>query len=102
VLWWAIHEFGIAGAAAAWTLRVVVDAVALYWSASSLMPEVRKECGYAMAWILFGGTSLGAFLSFEQEMRAMASTSMVLVVLVLLTGFIWAGWHLRRLWSSMK
>ena len=33
LLWWALHRFGLTGAAGAWTLRVTVDAMLLFWAA---------------------------------------------------------------------
>lgn len=30
-LWWALHRFGLVGAAVAWTVRVAVDAALLFW-----------------------------------------------------------------------
>jgi len=38
VLWWAIHSTGILGAAWVWTLRVLVDMVALVWLGERSLP----------------------------------------------------------------
>lgn len=32
LLWWALHRFGLSGAAGSWTFRVVADAVLLFWA----------------------------------------------------------------------
>lgn len=41
LLWWVLPEYGILGAAAIWTLRAWVDAIALYIMALILVPECR-------------------------------------------------------------
>lgn len=38
LLWFAVHRWGIAGAAAAWTIRVVIDAVLMAWCAQAVAP----------------------------------------------------------------
>lgn len=37
VLWWAIHNYGIEGAAIAWVGRVALDAVLLFWLSTGLL-----------------------------------------------------------------
>jgi O-antigen/teichoic acid export membrane protein len=39
LLWWAIHRFGILGAAMVWTGRVVVDGAVLFWLASRFLGD---------------------------------------------------------------
>lgn len=41
LLWWVLPEYGILGAAAIWTLRAWVDAIALYIMSLILVPECR-------------------------------------------------------------
>ncbi len=41
LLWWAMTRFGLVGAAAAWTARMVADTTALFLLASRVLPEVR-------------------------------------------------------------
>ena len=36
-LWWAIHQYGILGAAVTWTARVLADAVLLFWLSGRLL-----------------------------------------------------------------
>jgi O-antigen/teichoic acid export membrane protein len=43
LLWWALPEYGILGAAATWTLRAGVDAIALYIMSLILVPECRSS-----------------------------------------------------------
>ncbi|MDA8429806.1 MAG: flippase [Geobacteraceae bacterium] len=42
LLWWILKQYGIVGAAIAWTLRVVVDAILLMWVAHRMNPLVHK------------------------------------------------------------
>jgi O-antigen/teichoic acid export membrane protein len=37
VLWWAIHHYGVLGAATAWTGRVALDGVLLFWFSSRFL-----------------------------------------------------------------
>lgn len=41
LLWFALKQYGIAGAAVAWTLRVTVDWVLLLWVTKRLIPSTR-------------------------------------------------------------
>jgi O-antigen/teichoic acid export membrane protein len=66
VLWILTTTFGIVGAAMAWTLRCIVDAVAMFWAAGLSRRDVASAiirpgallCGTAIA-ARFGGSSLG-------------------------------------------
>jgi len=39
ILWWAIHNYGILGAAIAWTGRVALDGILLFWLSSRFLSE---------------------------------------------------------------
>ena len=43
LLWWATRSFGIVGAAAAWTARVVLDAVLLFGASQKFVPLSRSD-----------------------------------------------------------
>jgi len=43
LLWWLIHQYGIAGAAAGWTARIAVDTGALFYMSGRLIPALRQE-----------------------------------------------------------
>jgi O-antigen/teichoic acid export membrane protein len=49
VLWLLLQQFGIAGAAMAWTLRIAVDALALFLLGMRIGPGVRAACQRALA-----------------------------------------------------
>ncbi|WP_413437583.1 flippase [Sulfuriferula sp. GW1] len=42
-IWWLLHTWGIVGAAIAWAARAAIDAIALFWLATHLMPGVGKR-----------------------------------------------------------
>jgi O-antigen/teichoic acid export membrane protein len=42
LLWWGLKQYGIAGAAVVWTLRVAVDGIMLLWITQHLIPVARK------------------------------------------------------------
>ncbi len=42
LLWFAVHQWGIVGAAVAWTTRVVIDAALMAWRAQSVAPLPRS------------------------------------------------------------
>jgi O-antigen/teichoic acid export membrane protein len=42
LLWWALQQFGVAGAAIAWAARCTVDAVLLHLAARALVPHWRS------------------------------------------------------------
>jgi O-antigen/teichoic acid export membrane protein len=69
LLWLMIHEFGLVGAAIAWTIRVTVDALLLFWLGGlRLMPMMRVlpaalllllACGGAVFWQTMVPAALG-------------------------------------------
>jgi O-antigen/teichoic acid export membrane protein len=42
LLWWALKNYGIAGAAVAWTLRITIDGILLLWASQRLILFPRK------------------------------------------------------------
>jgi O-antigen/teichoic acid export membrane protein len=39
--WWLVTRYGIVGAASAWTIRVIFDAILLFWAARRLLRSPR-------------------------------------------------------------
>jgi O-antigen/teichoic acid export membrane protein len=39
--WWLVTRYGIVGAASAWTIRVILDAILLFWAARKLLRSPR-------------------------------------------------------------
>jgi O-antigen/teichoic acid export membrane protein len=58
MLVWAVSVWGLMGAALAWTLRVALDAGALYVLAMWLQPACRRVLAEAMGWILLSVVAL--------------------------------------------
>lgn len=58
-LWWALHTFGLVGAASAWSLRCTVDGVLLFWAARFgpqltrflLTPALLVVAAWAARWL---------------------------------------------------
>jgi O-antigen/teichoic acid export membrane protein len=42
LLWWALEQYGILGAAIVWTFRVTLDGILLLWATQRLIPDVRN------------------------------------------------------------
>ncbi|MET0067267.1 MAG: flippase [Candidatus Thiodiazotropha sp.] len=93
-LWWALHEYGILGAAVVWTLRTFVDALALYLMVWVLLPECRTSAG-RFAWAL--GAAVGVFLVTAQVDGLMLKFVYCAVVLGGFAGVAWRyGLHQRE------
>lgn len=91
-LWWALHGFGIVGAAAAWTLRIVFDTLAFFWLGSRLVPVVARSstrCVGAGSIVVFGT----AMLALASDIRL----KIVLGALVLMGALIVGTREARRL-----
>jgi O-antigen/teichoic acid export membrane protein len=60
ILWLGLRVFGLVGGAAAWTLRVAVDAVLLFWAAGFRWKAVRS---FWIGVLLIGASGLVAWIS---------------------------------------
>jgi O-antigen/teichoic acid export membrane protein len=58
-LWTLTTAYGIVGTAAAWTLRIVVDTLLLYFMGFRKIATLRPELGRGLAVAVFGGAGLG-------------------------------------------
>lgn len=58
-LWWVLTRHGIAGAAAAWTVRVTVDGLLLLWVTQSLIPSSRTFIFKLVAYLIVATFLLG-------------------------------------------
>jgi O-antigen/teichoic acid export membrane protein len=86
LLWWALPEYGIIGAAAIWTLRAWVDAMALYVMSMILVPECRVSL-----------TRFGLSIAVAAALFAVAGVfdnllEKFLFVLVVLASFAYIVW----------
>ena len=57
-VWWAVGEYGIIGAAAAWTLRVVIDAFLLFTLARRIVPQALLITPSVLVTLVFSVTAL--------------------------------------------
>ena len=83
-LWWAIHHYGILGAAIAWTARVAFDGILLFWLSSRFLggnTVLFKRMGAGMLAAL-GGLVMPLLADGLIPRAAMASSIMVVFVSV--------------------
>jgi O-antigen/teichoic acid export membrane protein len=88
VLWVSINQWGVAGAAAAWTLRIGFDSVALYAMAAWMESDLK---GTLKQGALIAAVSLIA-LAFGSAVPGGASLRIVFAIVVTV-GFVFLGWH---------
>ncbi|MBV2093661.1 MAG: flippase [Candidatus Thiodiazotropha sp. (ex Codakia orbicularis)] len=87
VLWWALSNYGILGAAVVWTLRAWVDALVLYAMSLLLIPECRASApGFGFSMIV----AIVLFFSASQLDGLLGKSVFVVVVL---SGFSYIVWH---------
>lgn len=77
LVWWLVGSRGLQGAALAWTLRVSVDAVFMFWLAARVVPEVRDR-RFARVWTF----NLGAVLVLSMSLAASATSLGTRVLLI--------------------
>lgn len=93
LLWWLLQTHGITGAAVAWTVRVSIDALLLFWLSARLLPEIRPSMVPLMTWTAAGAGILAL------TTVPIASVGMRLLFLAVLCALAaWGGW--RRVLSS--
>ena len=100
-LWILLLRFGIAGAALAWTLRAVADAVLLFAASYKLLPSCRSGVVRTMLW------AIGASLLFAAATQPASISAKSVFALIALPGIVGLGLHgtgglgaLRRLVNS--
>lgn len=57
ILWLLIHFFGLTGAAVAWSLRVAIDAILLFWASGTHLTLVKKAMPAVILLIVSFGLS---------------------------------------------
>ena len=88
MVWFFVHEWGIAGAAVAWTLRVGIDALLLFgasWKLQRMSPQVLLDNGVisgVVALFLFSGVLVTIPL-LNESLLAQVGFTVVLVGLFL-------------------
>lgn len=101
ILWWLLARYGITGAAIAWTLRVAVDALALYWIALGRIPEG----GRAMR--RFGSAFVVAMAALAISALPSAPAARLGFAVITIAGFGVIGWRVilgrpERLWVAER
>jgi len=77
-VWLLVRHFGVAGAAAAWTARIGVDTVALFWLAGRVVPAVHAEATRALLF-MSGGVLAIALLTMTQGLANKGTWAFMLV-----------------------
>ncbi|MEW8507348.1 MAG: flippase [Candidatus Thiodiazotropha sp.] len=86
VLWWALTNYGILGAAVVWTLRAWVDALVLYALSLILIPECRTSApGFGISMII----AVILFFLATQFDDLLGKSMFVIVVLTVFTYIVW-------------
>jgi len=93
ILWSLVKDFGVVGAAASWTIRVVIDTAALFVLGVIHVPEVRHAQLYTVV-LTVGVASFLAALALPQALWLKS-----VIAFVIVAGG--AGWMLKEL-SSMS
>lgn len=97
-LWWCLRRYGIEGAALVWSLRALVDAVALFLMASRLAGGGAESLRIAWAVIAaMGGLMLGALVPAFGH----AGVPVVLVVFAIFTLTVWRNFRGGE-WSAIR
>jgi O-antigen/teichoic acid export membrane protein len=87
-LWWLIGQFGIKGAAVAWTSRVAFDAVLFFILTRKLLPGKGRELLSIATMTII---AIGAFIMVAELTNL---TSKVLFVSIVLILTLWLGWRI--------
>ncbi|MFC1575178.1 oligosaccharide flippase family protein [Gemmatimonadota bacterium] len=85
-LWWALGQFGLAGAAFIWSARAILDSALLFGASSWLMPEARKGTRMALGW------ALGASAAFGLAVYLGPILGSWITLLIMLSGFGVLAW----------
>ena len=82
LLWFAVTRYGIVGAAAAWTTRVLVDAALMAWRAQAIAPLATSTLVFCASGITMVAASawLGAAATESSRMPLMAACLMVFAI----------------------
>lgn len=99
-LFWALAQWGIVGAAVAWTARVLVDAIVLYASAARLFPSSTGSLLRAAAWALGAAALLvpaGRWAAQQPIGVAGVHPSLHVVLTVAALLVMWCTYHVVRL-----
>jgi O-antigen/teichoic acid export membrane protein len=100
LLWWLILRFGIVGAAAGWTLRIVVDACVLFVLSGRLVTAIRRE-SRSMLFLSLTGTGLLAVFAWPNGLNLKLSMAVILILVSLLAAFLLLRFGGRALRTSV-
>jgi O-antigen/teichoic acid export membrane protein len=99
MVWWALLQFGIVGAAAIWTLRCAVDTALLYVAAARLRPDMRSASRRIAIWAFGGCLLLGVAQAALANWRPNWPAPLDILWLSM-AAILWAAWQGRKLHIS--
>jgi O-antigen/teichoic acid export membrane protein len=82
VLWWAVHHYGIVGAAVAWTARVLVDGVLLFLMASRFLGKRPGLIKRTAVGLMVAMAALVVPLLLDGRWPRLLAVCMIVVVMV--------------------
>jgi len=90
-MWWALHVFGLVGVAAAWTVRIAVDTLALFVMGARLVPTVGRTTGACLLGTLVIACGVGVL-----SVVSTLTVKVVIAVSVLLGALTIASYQVHR------
>jgi len=95
-LWWALEIYGITGAAIAWTVRICIDTVALFWAAGRVSPVVfylSRNTLVLLTLLIIVYFCIGEYIA--QSIQDPVVTGAVCILLLFMTA--WIIYQMRQL-----
>jgi len=92
LVWMLVKKFGIAGAAAAWSIRAVVDAGLMFWASSKIFPSTLPV--FLQARILRVVLIIFVFAGTLFLMTVVKNVFLFVMLMVVIFGiFFWSSWY---------
>ncbi|HOT98418.1 MAG TPA: flippase [bacterium] len=88
MLYFAMHGFGLGGAALAWALRVAIDAIVLFWFAGKLLRIPARNNRFFMVFMTAGSALLLAL-----SLPRFSAAASIPLLLVSGAGYLWICWR---------
>lgn len=93
LLWWCTKEYGIVGTAAAWVVRVSIDAVLLFGFAETLMPDQGRRPTFLFGFFVATGVFYAAAQAAAGVMPGWVSRMAAVAVVSFLAAIVaWKYW----------
>ena len=94
-LWWALLQWGMLGAAIAWTLRVACDTALLALCAMRQFPSCRTPLRHTLAWATCSALVLWGIATMASHPSASGLIWPAQLSLAVPLAVLWCGYHVR-------